>query len=46
MKNYASSKTHHGKVAYRTSHRLRVAPPLKLKRERDYIRIKKHKNIN
>ncbi|MFA6296586.1 MAG: hypothetical protein WC663_04475 [Patescibacteria group bacterium] len=39
MKNYASSKTHHGKTAYRTSHRLRVAPPEKLKRE--YIKTKR-----
>lgn len=43
MKNYASSKTHHGKIAYRTSHRLRVLKPEKLKRERDYIKVKRLK---
>lgn len=41
MKNYASSKTHHGKTAYRTSHRFRVLKPEKFKR--DYIKIKKFK---
>ncbi len=40
MKNYASSKTHHGKVVYRTSHRLRVLLSEKLKLEKDYKKIK------